>query len=114
MEDSRYAIYSVETGECVCRGTLDLNYLSQTFARLDGQGRRVVLIDAGTNAGVLLDRGSWMELARFDDAFTYDPDRDELYCLGHSDEYDRSVLQRRRIPDLWELIDIVNDSVGKE
>lgn len=114
MEDNQYAIYSVETGECACRGTLDWSYRSQTFACLDGNGRRVVLIDTATNKGVLLDRESWTELGRFDNACAYDPGRDELYCLGYQEENGRYALQRRRIPDLWELIDIVKDSVGKE
>ncbi len=113
MEDDRLSIYSLESGDCVYRGTLKRYTYLPLNVDIDSEGRRVYLIDAGLNKGIVLDRDSWTELARLEDAYCFDPRADVLYTAAYSDASGGRRLYRHRIPDLWELAGSVRDVLGE-
>ena len=108
MADSRLAIYSVDTGECVFRGELKLSGYSTTRTEAGSDGNRAILIDVDGHEGLIVDMDTWTELARLKDVWGFDSERGELYTCSLRE------LTRRRLPGQWELIEAASRTLGTE
>ena len=99
MDDQQLAIFSLESGECVYRGSLEQSFRINTLINEDKAGHRAYIIDQNSKHGLVLDRQSWEPLAELENVYGFDTELDELYFFSYS-----NGLIIRKIPDLQALV----------
>lgn len=109
MDDQQLAIFRLDSGDCVYRGSLEQSYTLDTAISEDRAGHRAYIIDRVTQKGLVLDRQNWNLLANLENVYGFDPERDELYFCTYGDD-----LTIRQIPDLNALIQTGRKMAGSK
>ena len=100
MDDQQLAIFSLESGECVYRGSLEQSFVSMDTSIYEDKARhRAYIIDRNSQHGLVLDRQSWEPLAELENVYGFDTELDELYFFSYG-----TGLTIRKIPDLQALV----------
>ena len=102
-------LIDAERGSVVYDGALEYHYDSNTIASQTRSGERVLLIDTTSREGILLDSRNWQPLGRMENVIGFDPETDELFFWNYNKD-----ICIRRLPDLWEMIDMGRAIVGDE
>ncbi len=109
MDDQQLAIFRLDSGDCVYRGSLEQSYTLDTAISEDRAGHRAYIIDRCSQKGLVLNRQNWNLLANLENVYGFDPERDELYFCTYGDD-----LTIRQIPDLNALIQTGRKMAGSK
>ena len=100
LADNRLLALDAATGEVKLETTLERGYEGLLTAGMDPAGRRIYLIDNGSQQGLCLDAASWTVLGRIKDVVAYDPVRDRLCFFLYGD-----TLFTREMPSRETLVE---------